>query len=162
MVFVYMALFQSVNQHSISYQPISIWYLIRPHPHGVHKPWYTLCSLHSDSNHQMDNKSHTQPLISSMSISSSTHCVSMYQQIPGTHFHCMLHQLYSTRCIHLHLQGKFLHLSGRLSGTFCTARSWSQHVLSISDGGSQFPVHPSNAKACGLHPVRHPPEPGRT
>ena len=57
---------------------ISIWYLIRPHPYGVHKPWYAPCSLHSYSDHQMDNKSHTQPLTSSMSISSSTLCVSVY------------------------------------------------------------------------------------
>ena len=103
--------------------PISIQYLISQSafgiwlghtPCGVHKPQYVPCSLHSDSNHQMDNKSHTQPLISSMSTSSSTHCISMYSRSPGTHFPCVLHQQYSTRRIHLHLQGKLLHLSGRL------------------------------------------------
>ena len=72
-------------------------------------------SLHSDSNHQTNNKNHTQPLISSMSTSSSTRCISMYLQSPGTRFHCMLHQQYSTRCIHLHLQGKFLHSLGCLA-----------------------------------------------
>ena len=75
------------------------------------------CSLHSDSNHQTNNNSHTQPLASSMSISSSTH------RSACTRFHYVLHQLYSTRHIHLHLQGKFLHLPGKLSSTFRIARS---------------------------------------
>ena len=112
------------------------------------------------TNHQTNNTSCTQQLVSSTSTSSSTCCLSVYSRSPGTHFHCMLHQQYSTWYIHLHMQGKFLHLSGRLSSTFCTAHSQSQHVLSISDGGSQLRAHPSNAKGHGLHPMRHPPEPG--
>ena len=62
----------------------------------------------------------------------------------------MLHQLSSTRCIHLQLQGKFLHLSGRLSGTFCIACSrcklifplqmvalnFKRILLMLKDGGS--------------------------
>ena len=54
----------------------------------------------------------------------------MYSRSPGTRFHCMLHQPYSTRRIHLHFQGKFLHLSDRLSGTFCAAHP---------NGNSLFP-----------------------
>ena len=129
-------------------------------PHGVHKPRYTPCSLHSDSDHQTNN-SRTQLLTSSTSISSSTSHVSVYPQSPGTHFQCMLHQLYSTRRIHLHLQGKFLHLPGRLSGTFHLARPRCKLIFSISDGGSQLRVHPPNAKGWGLYPMRYPPEPGR-
>ena len=90
------------------------------------------CSLHSDSDHQTNN-SRTQPLASSMSISSSTCCVGVYPQSPGTRFHCMLHQLYSTWHIHLHLQGKFLHLPGRLSGTFHIARSQCKLVFLCHD-----------------------------
>ena len=108
------------------------------------------CFLHSDSSLQTDNKSHKQPLMSSTSLSSSTRCVSMYPQSPGTHFYCVLHQLYSTRCIHLHLQGKFLHPPGRLSGTFHIARprcklvfpfqmvalNFQRILLMLKDGGS--------------------------
>ena len=36
----------------------------------------------------------------------------------------------------------------------------SQHILSISDGSSQLPVHPPNAKGQGLYPVIYSPEPG--
>ena len=63
--------------------------------------------------------------------------------------------------IHLHLQGKFLHLSSRLSHTFCATCSQSQHILSISDGSSQLPAHPRNAKGWGPNPPSYPPEPGR-
>ena len=106
-------------------------------------------SLHSDSDHQTNN-SCTQPLASPMSISSSTHCVSVYPQSPGTHFHCMLHKLYSTRRLHLHLQGKFLHFPGRLSSTFriahprcklvfpfqMVALNFKSILLMLKDGGS--------------------------
>ena len=112
MVFVYIASFWSANRHSVSDQPISIWYLIRPSPPpcGVHKLWNVLCSLHSDSNHQTNNNGCTQPLASSTSISSSTHCINVYLRSPGTCFHCMLHQQFSTQGIHIHFQGMFLHL----------------------------------------------------
>ena len=72
----------------------------------------------------------------------------------------MLHQLYSTRHIHLHLQGKFLHLPGRLSGIFRIARSLCKLILPISDDSSQLQAHPPNAKGQGLYPTRYPPEPG--
>ena len=78
-----------------------------------------------------------------------------------TCFHRVFDQQFSTRHMHLHLHGKFLHLSSRLSSTFCVAYSQSQHILSISDGSSQLPAHPPNAKGRGLDPLRYPPEPGR-
>ena len=77
-----------------------------------------------------------------------------------TPFHRVFDQQFSTRRVHLHLQGKFLHLSSRLSSTFCTTCSQSQHILSISDGGSKLPVHSPNAKGWGLNPPRYPPELG--
>ena len=72
----------------------------------------------------------------------------------------MFNQQFSTWHIHLHLHGKFLHPSSRLSSTFCATYSWSQHILSISDGRSQLLAHPPNAKGWGLNPLRYPPEPG--
>ena len=56
-----------VSQSVLSHpgQPISILFLIRPHPHGLHKPWDMPCSLHSDSDQQKDNINCTQPLASS-------------------------------------------------------------------------------------------------
>ena len=50
---------------SLPGQPISIPSLIRPHPHRLHKPQDTPCSLHSDSDQQKDNINCTQPLASS-------------------------------------------------------------------------------------------------
>ena len=114
----------------------------------MHIPRYVPCSFHSGSDHQTNN-SHTQPLPSSTSISSSTCCVSMYPQSPGTCFYCMLHQLYSTQRIHLHLQGKFLYIQGRLSGTFrithpqcklifpfqMVALNFEHMLLMLKDGG---------------------------
>ena len=44
----------------------------RPHPHRLHKPWDTLCFLHSDSDQQKDNINCTQPLTSSMCNINST------------------------------------------------------------------------------------------
>ena len=64
------------------------------------------------------------------------------------------------QCIHLHLQGKFLHLSCRLSGVFCIAHSWCKLILLISDGGSQLRAHPPNVQGWGLYPMRYPPDPG--
>ena len=119
------------------------------------------CSLHSDSNHQTNNNGHTHLLVSSMSISSSTRCISVYWRSPGTRFHCMLHQQHSTWHTHIHFQVKFLHLPGRLSSTFRTARSQSKLALSISDGGSQLCPHPSNAEEHRLYPARYPPQPGQ-
>ena len=69
-----------------------------------------------------------------------------------------IHVLASTACsnnytahqrIHLHLQGKFCHLSCRLSGVFRITRSWCRLVLPISDGGSQLQAHPPNAQGRG-------------
>ena len=64
------------------------------------------------------------------------------------------------QCIHLHLQGKFLHLLCRLSGIVRIARSWCKLVLLISDGGSQLRVHPPNAQGWGIYPMRYLTEPG--
>ena len=47
-----------VSQSAFSYQ-------FRPCPSRLHKPWDTLCFLHSDSDQQKDNINCTQPLASS-------------------------------------------------------------------------------------------------
>ena len=70
-----------VSQSALSLpgQPISIPSLIRPHPHRLHKPWDTPCSLHSDSDQQKHNINHTQPLASSAFNfdNSATHFISV-------------------------------------------------------------------------------------
>ena len=59
-----MASFWLANQNSVSNQPISVRNLIRPcPPHRVHKPWYPLGFLHSDSTHQ---RQHLHPTTSSI------------------------------------------------------------------------------------------------
>ena len=55
----------SQSAYSLPGQPISILSLIRPHPHRLHKPQDTPCSLHSDCDQQKDNINCTQPLTSS-------------------------------------------------------------------------------------------------
>ena len=64
------------------------------------------------------------------------------------------------QCIHLHLQGKFLHLPSRLSAIFCIACSRCKLILLISDGSSQLQAHPPNAQGQGIYPTRYSPEPG--
>ena len=64
------------------------------------------------------------------------------------------------QCIHLHLQGKFLHLSCILSGIFRMACSQCKLILLISDGGSQLRAHPPNAQGQGIYPARYLAEPG--
>ena len=67
----------SQSMPSLPSQPISIWSLIRPRPHRLHKPWDTPCSLHSDSDQQKDNINRTQPPASStFSIDNSLHQLS--------------------------------------------------------------------------------------
>ena len=117
MVFVYIASF-------------STQYLIRPHPCGVDKPRDTPCSLHSDSNHQIDNTSHTQPLTSSM----FTHDNPLHQHVLMRFRHslrpCASSTIQHYRCIIIHFQGRFLHLRCMLSSIFRTAHSWNNLTFS--------------------------------
>ena len=96
-----------------------------------------------------------------MSTSSSACCVSVYlQSLALTSTACSIDYT-ALQCIHLHLQGKFLHFPSGLSSIFRIARSWCNLILLISDGSSQLRVHPPNAQGWGLYPVRYTPEPGQ-
>ena len=94
-----------------------------------------------------------------------THFINIDQFTVAACIHVLTSTAYSInytahQCIHLHLQGKFLHLSCRLSHVFRIAHSQCKLILLISDGGSQLQAHPPNAQEWGIHPMRYLPEPG--
>ena len=102
MVFAYIATFWSANQCSVSNQPISTQYLMRPRPHRVHKLQDMLHSLHSDSDQQKDNINCSPPLASSTFTS-----------------HHPLHQCVLARLRHsLHQRSPVTHCISMLSSTF--------------------------------------------
>ena len=116
---------------------------------------------------------HHFPFILTLTIRQTTaapyHSLHQCRSIHPSAVSACIHILTSTACsinytapqrIHLHLQGKFLHLLCRLSGVFCIARSRCKLILLISDGGSQLRAHPPNAQGWGIHPTRYPAESG--
>ena len=67
----------------ISQSALSIW--LGHTPHGVHKLWDPPCAFNSDSDHQIDNTSHTQPLTSSTFISEKP----LHQHVPTKSRHSL-------------------------------------------------------------------------
>ena len=134
-VIVYIASFSAANQHSVSCQSISILNLIRPCPpaecinHGTcHVPFILTLTIRQTTatpHHLLHQCRSIHPPAASACIHvlASTACSTNYT---------------TPQCIHLHLQGKFLHLSCRSSGIFHIARSRCKLILLISDGGSQL------------------------